>query len=135
MPNIVSWLPCQRVSCVCVFVVLLFQVPQLAAQVSGYAVIDGTQNPPLVIDSTVNVTIVDNGTGNYTLTFDLPVVYFLGTSLTEGPGFDVSASFLTATQNSLDRRKVLVTTLYPSYEHFPVDAQFSIEVRLVAPPN
>lgn len=135
MPSIVSWLPSRRVGCVCVFAVLLFQVPQLAAQVSGYAVIDGTQNPPQVIDSTVNVAIADNGTGNYTLTFDLPVVFFLGTSLTEGPGFDVASSFLTSTQDSLDRRKVRVNVRYPTLDHFAVDAQFSIEVRLEAPPN
>lgn len=135
MPSIFARLALRRVSCVCVFVVLLFQAPSVAAQISGYAVIDGTQNPPQVIDSTVNVTIVDNGTGSYTLIFDLPVVYFLGTSLTEGPGFDVSASFLTATQNSLDRRMVKVNVRYPTSDHFAVDAQFSIEVRLEAPPN
>lgn len=136
MPSIVAWLALRRFRCVCVFVVLLFQVPQLAAQVSGYAFIDGTQNPPQVIESTVNVAIVDSGTGSYTLTFDQPVVFFLGTSMPEGPGFDdTSPSFLTATQDSLDRRKVLVSTRYPSYEHFLVDSSFSIEVRLAAPPN
>jgi len=63
------------------------------------------------------------------------VVFFLGTSITEGGAFDVSPSFLTATQNSSDRRQVLVNTRYPSYEHWLVDAKFSIEVRLAAPPN
>ena len=42
----------------CAFVMLLFHVPTLLAQqVSGYAVIDGTQNPPAVVESTVDFVI------------------------------------------------------------------------------
>jgi hypothetical protein len=134
MPGIDSWLALRRVGCLCVFVASLVHVPDLAAQVSGYAVIDGTLNPPTVVTSTVNVAIADNGTGSYTLTFDQPVVFFLGTSMTEGGAFDVAPSFLTATQDALDNRKVLVNIRYPSLNHFPVDAQFSLEVRMAQPP-
>jgi hypothetical protein len=132
MPKLAAW----PVGQLCALAILIFQAPGLAAQViTGYAVIDGTQNPPQLVSATVNVVIADNGSGNYTLTFDQPVQYFLGTSLTQGPGFDAGPTFLTAVQDSLDRRKVNVNIRYGAMDHFLQDGKFSIEVRLVAPPS
>ena len=112
---------------------LVFTSALFAQDVSLYAVVDGSQNPPQVVDSTVDFAITDNGTGNYTLTFEQPVEFFLGTSLTEGPGFDASATFLTAVLDSGDKRKVNVNINYVTSNHFAVDGQFSLEVRLTPP--
>lgn len=119
---------------VLIFLLLLCSSPLAAQQGSDYGVIDGKQNPPQVVSSTVNVAVADNGSGNYTLTFDQPVVFFLGTSMTEGPVFDVGPSFLSAVLDSSDRRKVKVNIRYVTLDHFSLDGVFSFEVRLATPP-
>ena len=119
----------------CASILFLFHSPHvIAQQTPGFVVIDGKQNPPAIVTSTVNVQITDNGVGNYTLVFDQPVEFLLGTSMTEGPGFDVSDSFISTTLDSSDRRRVKVNTRYVTGTHFAVDATFSLEVRLAAPP-
>lgn len=113
---------------------LATSTPTLHAQVSpGYAVIDGTQNPPAVVFSNVNVQITDSGTGNYVLTFDDPVVYFSGTSISAGPSFDAGRTMLTAILDSSNPNRVNVSTRVvdtsSSTGHAPTDARFSIEVH------
>lgn len=116
------------------FLLLLSFAPDLFAQVApGYAVIDGTQNPPKIIFSNINIAITDNGTGNYVLDFDSPVVFFSGTSLSAGPAFDAGDTVLTAVVDSTDQSKVNVKTRFvgslASSGHSLYDAQFSIEVH------
>jgi len=119
----------------CTSVVLLFQTPfLLAQQAPGFVVINGAQNPPQVVAGNINVVIADNGIGNYTLTFDRAVEFLLGTSMTEGPGFDVADSFISTTLDSSDRRKVKVNIRYVTGIHSPLDGTFSLEVRLAPPP-
>lgn len=124
----------ERMQLLAVFLFLLSFAPVLPAQVvPGYAVIDGTQNPPKIIFSNINVVITDNGTGNYILDFDSPVVFFSGTSLTAGGGFDAGDTLLTAVVDSNDASKVNVKTRFvgslAASGHSPYDAQFSIEVH------
>lgn len=112
--------------------------PLLCAQEApGYAVIDGTQNPPQIVYSTLNIAITDNGAGSYTLVFDNPVAFFLGTSMTEGPVFDAGPTLLSAIVDSSDRRRVNVKTFSVHVgfagSHSPNDALFSLEVGLAAP--
>jgi len=116
------------------FLLLISFAPALFAQVEpGYAVIDGTQNPPKIIFSNINIVITDNGTGNYVLDFDSPVVFFSGTSLSSGPVFDAGDTVLTAVVDSSDESKVNVKTRFvgslASSGHPLSDAQFSIEVH------
>jgi len=118
------------------FILLLSFAPALSAQVApGYAVIDGTQNPPQIIFSNINVVVTRNGTGagNYVLDFDNPVVFFAGTSLTAGGGFDAGDTVLTAVVDLNDASKVNVKTRYVGSSatdgHSPYDARFSIEVH------
>ena len=116
------------------FLLLLSFAPVLPAQMApGYAVIDGTQNPPQIVFSNINIAITDNGTGNYVLDFDSPVVFFSGTSLSSGPAFDAGDTVLTAVVDSTDQSKVNVKTRFvgslASSGHPLYDAQFSIEVH------
>jgi len=113
---------------------LITSTPALFAQTSpGFAVIDGTQNPPQIVSSNINIAITDNGTGRYLLIFDDPVVYFNGTALPAGPGFDVSPAMLTAVQDSSDPKKIVVNTRVVDSSaasgHGLTDGRFSIEVH------
>lgn len=108
-------------------------VPDLLAQdTPAYAVIDGTQNPPQVVSGNLDVAIADNGAGNYTLTFDSPVLFFLGTSQSQGPVFDAAPTFLSAIRDSSNKHKVNVKTfgIHPDATggHVATDARFSIKV-------
>ena len=105
-----------------------------AQQSISYAVIDGTQDPPRILFSDADIQIADTGAGRYTLTFESPVVFLLGTSLSLGPGFDVARTFLSATRNSADRRQVkigiLQIPLADNASHAQSDALFSLKFIL-----
>jgi hypothetical protein len=108
-----------------------------AQEVSGRAVIDGTQNPPQVLYSDVEFAISDAGTGSYTLTFETPVLFLLGTSMTQGPAFDANPTHLRAIMDSTDRRLVQVQTreIHADVDgvHTAQDAQFSLKFILESP--
>lgn len=112
--------------------VLALQIAPVAhAQLTpGYAMIDGTQNPPQVVSRGVNVQVTDNGPGNYTLVFEEPVVFFLASPLTSGPFFDAGSALVTAILDSSDPRRVDVRThVLGSTEGHPFsDGQFSVKV-------
>jgi len=111
---------------------LLSFAPSLYAQVTpGYAVIDGTQNPPKIVSANINVLITEgNGVGNYVLTFDDPVVFFLASSMSKGFAFDAGDTLLTAVQDSGNRQKINVHTsgISSSEGHSRTDALFSVKI-------
>lgn len=125
----------------CVLAVLflaLIAIPDLPAQeVIHRAVIDGTQNPPQVVFSDANIGITDSGAGRYVLTFDTPVIFLLGTSLSQGVGFDVGPTFFSATRDSADRRRVSVgmyqVPAVINASHTRADAVFSLKFILASP--
>jgi hypothetical protein len=80
----------------CALFCLALIAPPLAAQDAfSRVVIDGTQNPPVVIfkDPTIQNQVSDDDVGDYTLTFDTTVLYLIGTSITRRPGFDAAPRF------------------------------------------
>lgn len=117
---------------------LVGAVPTLSAQETvAHAVIDGTQNPPQILFSDANFQISDISAGNYILTFETPLVFLLGSSMSRGPGFDVGPTFLSAVRNSADRRQVNigihVIPLENNAAHAKVDALFSIKFITLSP--
>jgi hypothetical protein len=125
-----------RICCLlAVLMPLAFAATDLAAQATpAYAVIDGTQNPPQILFSDVNIQISDGGAGDYTLTFETPVVFLLGTSRSRGLGFDAYPNFLSAVRNSADRRQVNISIYGIPFEdeaaHGRTDAVFSLKFML-----
>ena len=121
-----------------VLALMFLAAPKLFAQENIYrAVIDGTQNPPQIVFSDANIGISDSGTGRYVLTFDTPVIFLLGASLSQGGGFDVAPTFFSATRNSADRRQVSVgilqIPLVDNAAHGKSDAVFSLKFILESP--
>jgi len=113
------------------YFLLLFFAPGLYAQVApGYAVIDGTQNPPKIVSANINVAITDSGVGSYILTFDDPVVFFLANSMSKGPVFDAGDTLLTAVLDSSNKQKVSVHAvgISSSEGHSRTDVLFSVKV-------
>ena len=110
---------------------LLSFAPGLCAQVTpGYAVIDGTKNPPEIVSANINLSIADSGVGNYVLTFDDPVVFFLANSMSKGPVFDAGDTLLTAVLDSSNKQKVNVHTvgISSSEGHSRTDVLFSVKI-------
>jgi len=111
---------------------MIFFAPGLYAQVvPGYAVIDGTQSPPEIVFANINLVIAEgSGVGNYVLTFDDPVVFFLASSMSKGFGFDAGDTLLTAIQDSSNKKRVNVHTvgITSSEGHSRTDALFSVKI-------
>ena len=121
-----------------IVVLLLVAMPDTQAQqLMSYAVIDGRLNPPQIVSSDANIQIADSGTGRYTLTFETPVVFLLGTSLSQGADFDVGTTFFSATRDSDDRRRVSIgifqIPLVDNAAHAQSDAVFSLKFMLLSP--
>ena len=122
---------CRHMQSLAVLVLSIFISPAVGAQLAtGYAVIDGTQDPPQVVSTNIDLSITDNGTGNFVLLFDEPVVFLLATARSEGGGFDAGSTFLTAIQDSANPYRVNVNTftINPLEGHSLTNAIFSVKV-------